>query len=129
MLKDVRVLGGLGGVILIVALYFGWGMLPEGTGPLKTAYQDLVKIHKEVEEKAGANPDDKEWTAFAKKTKDKTKKISLAIAKSKHAAKTPISGAKSAIDQAVGAKKPKDAEKKIADAEKKLDEAKKKLGL
>lgn len=129
LLQDKRILGGLAVVVLLVGGYFGMGMIPEGSGKLKTAYADLVKIHNEIEDKAKANPPEKEWTEFGKKTKERTKKISTAIAPSKHKDKTAITSAKSALDSILSAKKPDEIDKKLKEAEKKMDAAKKKLGL
>jgi len=129
LMKDKRVLGGLGVVVLIVAGYFGMGMLPEGTGKLKVAYEDLTKLHKQIEEKSGDSADAKKWEAYGKSLKTKLTNSTKAIGTSTHAAKTPLNSAKTALSGALSAKKPEDVEKKLKDAETKLSDAKKKLGL
>jgi hypothetical protein len=127
LLSDKRVLGGIGVVVLIVLGYFGWGLLPEGTGKLVAAHKEITKIHKEVQDKVAANPAEKDWADFGKQIKKKTADVTKTISSSKHPARTSLSGAASAINFAVGKKSPQEAEERLNDAEKKLEDAKKKL--
>jgi hypothetical protein len=127
LLSDKRVWGALGAVVLVVGLYFGWTMLPEGSGKLVAAHKEFAKIYKEVEDQVGANPGEKEWADFGKKIKKKTGDITKTFSQSKHAARASLSGVASAINAAVNKKTPKEAEEKLKEAEKKLEDAKKKL--
>lgn len=129
LMKDKRVLGGLGVVVLLVAGYFGMGMLPERTGPLKTVHADLTKLHKQIDDKKGDAADPQKWDALGKSMKTKLTNATKPIATSKHKARQSLSSAKTALDGALKAKKAEDVEKKLSDAEKKLDDAKTKLGL
>lgn len=124
LLQDKRVLGGLGAVLLVVGIYFGIGLLPEGTGALVKAHKDLSAILKDLEGKADSMPTDKkELDAI----KAKTKKAVEPIAKSKNPAKSSLSIAKSKLDSVLSKKKPDEIKAALEDAKKKLDEAKKKL--
>lgn len=126
LLKDKRVLGGLGAVLLIVGIYFGIGLLPEGTGALVKAHKDLTAILKELEGKADSMPTEKK-EVDAIKAKTKKAVAPLAKLKSKNPAKSPLTQAKSKLDLALSKKKPEEVKTALEDAKKKLDDAKKKL--
>jgi hypothetical protein len=129
LMKDKRVLGGLGAVLVVALAFVGMKFMPEGTGKLKTAYNDLTKLHKEIEGKASDSADAKKWEALAKSMKTKLTNATKPIGTSKHAAKASLNAAKTALDGALKAKKQEDVDKKLEDAQKKLDDAKKKLKL
>ncbi len=130
LMKDVRVLGGLGVVALGALIYVGIMFMPEGTGKLIEAHKSLAKIHKEVEDKADSMPTDKkELDNYAKSIKSKTKKVTDTFAKSKHKARSSLTGASSAINSAAGQKTAAEVKKKLEDGTKKLDKAGKDLNL
>ena len=129
LMKDKRILGGVGGVLLIVLLYFGWGMLPEGSGKLVTAHGEFVKIAKQVKDTVKSNPSEKDWKDFTTAVKKELDAAYKPIALSKHKAKMPISRCKTAIRTVLSKKTPKEADEKLDDVEKKLSAAKKALGI
>lgn len=129
LMKDKRVLGGLGVVVLFALGFVGMKFMPEGTGKLKTAYAELTKLHQEIGDKAADSADAKKWEAFGKTIKKKTGDATKAIGASKHPAKASLTAAKSQMDAALKAKKPDEVEKKLGEAEKKLKDAKTKLKL
>lgn len=129
LIGDKRVQAVLGIIVFAVVGYFGWGMLPEGTGKVVEGYKQMVQIHEDVEKKIAENPKRKDWEKFAKSTKEKTAAIVKTIAKNSHPAAQSLKKAKSNIDQAVAKVTPKDGEPKLKEAGQKLEDAKKALKL
>jgi hypothetical protein len=130
LIKDKRVLGGVGIVALIALGYVGFTLLPESSARYVEGHKKLAAIYKEIEKKAGEGPSDNDWKAFGDQVKKQFTPISADLNKGKtHAAKSKLTAAVSSLKGAVGAKTPKDAESRLKSAKKSLDDAAKILKL
>ncbi len=131
ILKDMRVWGAVGGLLLIVGLYFGWTMLPEGAGKFKEPYQQLSKIYKDVEDKAASSPSEAEWKEFGLKTEGQIKSIKEKLAgmkNSQHPVRIKLNAWAGQINTLLK-KKPDDLETSLQKSKKAKEEIAKMLGV
>lgn len=116
-------------IVVPAGIFLGPLLLPERTGPLQTAYHDLLRLHKEIEAVAGGREDAAQWKIYAGRVSKQLHDATKPIAPSKHRAKPPLMGARSALTGAVRANSQDDFDRKLKQAAKMLDDAAKKLNI
>jgi hypothetical protein len=132
LLKDVRVLGALGGVAviaLLVVVVLNW---PEGTDKFREPYQKLKVVYDEVSKQAEAKPSAADWQTFCDGTKKKLEPIDKEVKalNSGHQINSYLVNALGGLKGiANSGGKPQEAESRLNQAKRSLESAAKALKL
>lgn len=113
-------------IYLVMSLYY---LLPERTGTLVGAHQDLAALHQELQSMAADMPTGVQRDQFVKSYKARLKRIMQSVASSKHPAKSSLTTAKANLDSAATKSTEAEVLEKLDIAGKKLQDAAVKLGL
>jgi hypothetical protein len=80
-LKDPKVLGGVGAVVAVVLIYFGWSYLPAATGADRAKLEALQTILQDFRALREKKASDAEFTAFAQKAEAISKPMAAELEK------------------------------------------------